>query len=52
MIPIGAPVAVVFGLLVYRWIERPITSYLGRRYRARVPRPVPLVTPELATVDA
>jgi exopolysaccharide production protein ExoZ len=59
MIPIGAPVAFVGGLIVYRYIERPMTSYLSRRHRARVaiapPRVSagPLVTAEVAgTVDA
>jgi peptidoglycan/LPS O-acetylase OafA/YrhL len=52
MIPIGAPIAIGFGLAVYRYIERPMTSQLGRRRRARVAIAAPLVTAEVAgTVD-
>jgi exopolysaccharide production protein ExoZ len=58
MIPVGVPVALIGGLIVYRYIERPMTNYLGRHRRARAPitaPPVsapPLVRAEVAgTVD-
>lgn len=57
MIPIGAPIALIGGLIVYRYIESPMTNYLSRRHRARATTPPlvsapPLVTAEVAgTVD-
>jgi exopolysaccharide production protein ExoZ len=50
MIPIGAPIAVVFGLVVYRYIERPMTTHLGWRRPATKPIAAPLVTAEVAGV--
>jgi peptidoglycan/LPS O-acetylase OafA/YrhL len=49
MIPVGGPVAIVAGVVVYRYLEKPMTTYLrhfgGRR--AAVPKPaVQLVVPE------
>jgi exopolysaccharide production protein ExoZ len=46
MIPVGSPVAVVVGLMVYRYIERPMISYLRPRRRA-LTIPAPLVSSEL-----
>jgi len=48
MIPIGAPAAVIFGLLVYRYIARPMTNRLRGRRRAPVAIAAPLVRPEVA----
>jgi exopolysaccharide production protein ExoZ len=49
MIPIGAPIAVVVGLGVYRYVERPMTNYLQQRRRPLVVAvPVPLVPAEVA----
>jgi exopolysaccharide production protein ExoZ len=49
MIPVGGPVAVVAGLVVYRYLEKPMTTYL-RHFGSRrnvVPKPtVQLVAPE------
>jgi exopolysaccharide production protein ExoZ len=44
MIPVGAPIALVGGLIVYRYIERPMTNYLSGRRRTRVAIAPPLVS--------
>jgi exopolysaccharide production protein ExoZ len=44
MIPLGVPIALIGGLIVYRYIERPMTNYLGGRRRARVAITTPLVS--------
>jgi peptidoglycan/LPS O-acetylase OafA/YrhL len=48
MIPLGAPAAVICGMLVYRYIERPITRQLKGRRRTPVTIPAPLVRAEVA----
>jgi peptidoglycan/LPS O-acetylase OafA/YrhL len=42
MIPVGSPLALVFGLIVYQRVERPMTKYLNRR-RAPAAIPAPAV---------
>jgi exopolysaccharide production protein ExoZ len=54
MIPLGAPIAIVFGLGVYQYVERPMTNYLrrGRRRLAPITLPPPLVASEaVGTVE-
>lgn len=52
MIPLGAPIALIGGLIVYRYIERPMTTYLSRRRRARVAVSPALVSaPPLVTAE-
>lgn len=48
MIPVGAPIAVAFGLAVYQYVERPMTNYLrrGRRRHAQVVAAPRLVSSE------
>jgi exopolysaccharide production protein ExoZ len=52
MIPIGVPIALVVGLGVYRYIERPMTTYLGRAPPGPQPIATPLVTAEVAAGGA
>ena len=48
MIPVGGPLAVVGGLIVYRYLEKPMTTYLRHFGNRRVPAVVPLVHAEPA----
>jgi exopolysaccharide production protein ExoZ len=52
MIPFGAPAALIGGLIVYRYIESPMTRYLNGRRRARVALAPPLASaPPLVTAE-
>jgi exopolysaccharide production protein ExoZ len=55
MIPVGGPLAVVAGLIVYRYLEKPMTMYLRHVGKRRVVAPiaaVSLVQPEaVGTAD-
>jgi exopolysaccharide production protein ExoZ len=44
MIPLGAPIALIGGLIVYRYIESPMTNYLSGRRRTRMAITPPLVS--------
>jgi exopolysaccharide production protein ExoZ len=49
MIPVAGPLAVAAGLIVYRYLEKPMTTYLRHFSDRRVPAPIatiPLVRPE------